>query len=92
MSKKDKEQIMEDWKYILVVYVASSFKIEIGPFFIKIFFLENKMWQVFEYVLPTYLPLHISTLLCSGKSTVAASAGLLSILELRDTKLVKVCG
>ena len=90
MSKKDKEQIMEDWKYILVVYVASSFKIEIGPFFIKIFFLENKMWQVFEYVLPTYL--HISTLLCSGKSTVAASAGLLSILELRDTKLVKVCG
>ena len=48
------------------------------------------MWQVFEYVLPTYL--HISTLLCSGKSTVAASAGLLSILELRDTKLVKVCG
>ena len=91
MSKKDKEQIMEDWKYILVVvYVASSFKIEIGPFFIKIFFLENKMWQVFEYVLPTYI--HISTLLCSGKSTVAASAGLLSILELRDTKLVKVCG
>ena len=54
MSKKDKEQIMEDWKYILVVvYVASTFKIEIGPFFIKIFFLENKMWQVFEYVLPT---------------------------------------
>ena len=60
MSKKDKEQIMEDWKYILVVYVASSFKIEIGPFFIKIFFLENKMWQVFEYVLPTptYIYLH----------------------------------
>ena len=50
MSKKDKEQIMEDWKYILVVYVASSFKIEIGPFFIKIFSLENKKWQVFEYI------------------------------------------
>ena len=47
--------------YSSVVYVASSFKIEIGPFFIKIFFLENKMWQVFEYVLPTYLPTYIYT-------------------------------
>ena len=58
MSKKDKEQIMEDWKYILVVYVASSFKIEIGPFFIKIFFLREQNVAGF-WVCTTYLYIYL---------------------------------